>query len=212
MQDAMNRATVEKTYDTWAPVYDLVFSQLFDYPRRAAVAAAENIGGRILEVGVGTGLSLPLYSTRSKVVGIDISVPMLEQAKRRVKSRGLSNVEDLRVMDAQQLDFADATFDVVMAQYVVNTVPDPDAALDEFARVLKPGGELIVINRVGAEVGPRLAIERVLQPIAQRLGWRSEFPWGRFQDWLRRTPSMSLVEQRPKPPFQHFALMRFVRS
>lgn len=212
MQYPMSRDSVAKTYDRWAPVYDIVFGQLFERPRRAATAAAERVGGRILEVGVGTGLSLPYYSASARVVGIDISEPMLEQARKRVVQLGLTHVENLCAMDAQRLDFLDETFDVVMAQYVVNTVPDPEAALDEFARVLKPGGELIVVNRVGAEAGTRLTIERALQPVAQRLGWRLEFPWARFERWLECTPSMALIERRSMPPFGHFALIRFGKS
>jgi phosphatidylethanolamine/phosphatidyl-N-methylethanolamine N-methyltransferase len=209
MQQAMTREAVVRSYDRWAPVYDIVFGVVFDRPRRAAIAAASRVGGRILEVGVGTGLSLPLYSGSVRIVGIDISDTMLEQARRRVTSRALRHVESLHVMDAQRIRFADHSFDVVMAQYVVNTIPDPDSALDEFARVLRPGGELIVVNRNGAERGARHAFERAMQPVAQRLGWRSEFPWERFARWLRRTPSMRLLERRPMPPFHHFALMRF---
>ena len=156
MPTDVSRENVIKIYDRWAPVYDKVFGSIFEQARRAAIAASEAVGGRVLEVGVGTGISLPYYSTRCSVIGIDISEAMLDVARARVARQGLRWVEDLRVMDAQNLDFADGTFDVVTAQYVVNTVPDPEEALAEFVRVLKPGGELIVINRVGAERGVRL--------------------------------------------------------
>lgn len=211
MAVALSRDNVERTYDRWAPVYDLVFGSIFEQARRAAIAACERIGGRVLEVGIGTGISLPYYSSRCRVTGVDISEDMLEVARRRVIEQGLSNVDTLEVMDVQKLAFPDGAFDAVTAQYVVNTVPDPEAALDEFMRVLRPGGELIVINRIGAEGGPRLKVERVLQPIVQRLGWRSEFPWQRFESWIASNGTVKLVERRPMPPFGHFALLRFRR-
>ena len=205
----LTRDSVERTYDRWAPVYDLVFGAIFSRARTAAISASERVGGRVLEVGVGTGISLPYYSPRCRVSGIDISEEMLEVARKRVARRGLANVQDLRVMDAQKLEYEAGAFDVVTAQYVVNTVPDPDAALDEFARVLRPGGELVIINRIGADVGPRLTVEKMLQPIVQRLGWRSEFPWSRFESWVARNGTVELVEKSPVPPFGHFALIRF---
>jgi phosphatidylethanolamine/phosphatidyl-N-methylethanolamine N-methyltransferase len=136
----LDRVTIEKAYARWAPVYDLVFGAVFERGRSAAIAAAERVGGRILEVGVGTGISLRDYSPASRICGVDISEPMLSKARERVSELGLSNVEGLWVMDAAHLDFPDASFDVVVAQYVITTVSDPEAALDEFARVLKPGG------------------------------------------------------------------------
>lgn len=205
----LTRDSVERTYDRWAPIYDLVFGAIFSRARTAAISASERLGGRVLEVGVGTGISLPYYSPRCRVTGIDISEEMLEVARKRVADRGLANVQDLRVMDAQKLEYEAGSFDVVTAQYVVNTVPDPDAALDEFARVLRPGGELVIINRIGADVGPRLTVEKMLQPIVQRLGWRSEFPWSRFESWIARNGTVELVEKSPVPPFGHFALIRF---
>ena len=211
MTTDLDKATVTTAYARWAPVYDLVFGAVFDQGRRAAIAAADSIGGRILELGVGTGISLPLYSARSRIVGIDISPEMLRQARRRVTELGLSNVDRLEVMDAERLRFADASFDVVVASHVISTVPRPLTALDECARILKPGGELILINRVGAESGPRRTVERWLQPIARRLGWRTEFPWDHFARWTERCPDIRLVERRPVPPFGHFALLRFVK-
>lgn len=203
--------SVTKTYGRWAPVYDKVFGNIFELPRRTAIAAAEEVGGRILEVGVGTGLSLPFYSQRCRVTGIDISEEMLSVAEERVKRDGLNNVEALEVMDAQNLEFDDNSFDVVTAQYVVNTIPDPEAALDEFVRVLHPGGELIIINRIGAAAGPRRKVEKLLQPVVERLGWRSEFPWERFEQWASRS-NVRLIERRPMPPFKHFALIRFGKT
>ena len=149
----LDKQTVTKAYARWAPVYDLVFGAVFERGRHAAIAAAERVGGRILEVGVGTGISLPHYSKDCRLCGVDISAPMLRKAQERVAEFGLSNVEGLWVMDAEHLSFPDNSFDVVVAQYVITTVPNPEATLDEFARVLKPGGEIVLVSRVGAEAG-----------------------------------------------------------
>ena len=205
----LSREKVAKTYARWAPIYDKVFGTVFEQARRAAVEASEQVGGRILEVGVGTGISLPYYSSACRIVGIDISEEMLEIARQRVMTDGLDNVERLAVMDAEELEFADSSFDVVVAQYVVNTVPNPELALDEFLRVVRPGGELIIVNRVGADVGSRRAFEHLFQPVAQRLGWRSKFPWDRFERWASRSPAAYLIERRPVPPLGHFSLIRF---
>jgi len=151
----LDKETITKAYGRWAPVYDLLFGQVFERGRHAAIAAAERVGGRILEVGVGTGISLPEYARTTRLVGIDISEPMLRKAQERVDECGLTNVEALAIMDAERLSFPDASFDVVVAQYVITTVPNPEAALDEFARVLKPGGEIVLLSRVGAEAGLR---------------------------------------------------------
>src|SRR3979411_1662868 len=104
---------------------------------------------------------------------------MLRKAQSRVRALGLSNVETLAVMDAKNLAFADGSFDAVVAQYVITAVPDPEATLDDFIRVLKAGGELILVNHIGAESGPRRAFELAFAPLARRLGWRPEFPRAR---------------------------------
>jgi phosphatidylethanolamine/phosphatidyl-N-methylethanolamine N-methyltransferase len=206
---ALDKDMIAKAYARWAPVYDLVFGAVFERGRHAAIAAAERIGGRILEVGVGTGISLPDYSRANRIFGVDISEPMLRKAQERVDEFGLSNVEGLRVMDAEKLDFPDDSFDVVMAQYVVTAVPNPEAALNEFARVLKPGGEIVLLSRVGAETGLRRAFEHWFSPAARKLGWRTEFSWERYAVWAGNTAGMGLVERRAMPPFGHFSLIRF---
>jgi len=197
---ALDKETITKAYARWAPVYDLVFGAVFERGREAAIAAAEQIGGRILEVGVGTGISLPDYSPTNRICGVDISEPMLQKAMERVW-----------VMDAEHLRFPDDSFDVVVAQYVITTVPNPEATLDEFARVLKPGGEIVLVSRVGAEAGLRKALEKWFAPAARKLGWRTEFSFQRYARWADRHDGMRLVERRAMPPFGHFSLIRFTK-
>jgi phosphatidylethanolamine/phosphatidyl-N-methylethanolamine N-methyltransferase len=205
-----DREMVETAYDRWAPVYDLVFGGVFSKGRAAAIAATNKIGGRVLEVGVGTGISLPQYGPHLRIFGTDISEGMLRKAKARVAELGLRNVEGLAVMDAEKLEFPDDSFDVVMAQYVVTAVPNPEAALDEFARVLRPGGELIVLSRVSADAGMRHFIERGLQPVVRQLGFRTDFAWSRYEQWVAKRPyGIELAERRPIPPLGHFSLIRF---
>ena len=204
-----DREMVERAYDRWAPIYDLVFGGVFGKGRRAAIAATNSIGGRVLEVGVGTGISLPQYASNTRIFGIDISAAMLRKAKTRVAELGLKNVEGLAVMDAEKLDFPDRSFDVVMAQYVVTAVANPEATLDEFARVLRPGGEVILLSRVSADAGMRRFIEQLIAPAVRPLGWRTEFAWSRYAQWVARNAAMELVERRPVPPFGHFSLIRF---
>ena len=207
----LDKDTVTKAYAKWAPVYDMVFGAVFERGRAAAIEAAERIGGRILEVGVGTGISLPDYSPVNKICGVDISEPMLQKAMERVAKLDLKNVEGLWVMDAENLRFPDDSFDVVVAQYVITTVPNPEATLDEFARVLKPGGEIVLVSRVGAEAGLRKALEKWFAPAARKLGWRTEFSFQRYSTWADGHAGMRLVERRAMPPFGHFSLIRFAK-
>ena len=211
----IDKTSVERAYARWAPVYDLVFGAVFEAGRRAAIAVAEEAcgqqDGRILEVGVGTGISLPDYSRRIRLVGIDLSEPMLRKAQERVAEHSLSNVEALAVMDAERMALPDRSFDVVVAQFVITAVPNPEATLNEFARVIRPGGEIILVNQIGAEAGPRRAFEVCFAPIARRLGWRPEFRFGRLADWAERHGGVRVLEHRPMPPLGHFSLIRFER-
>jgi phosphatidylethanolamine/phosphatidyl-N-methylethanolamine N-methyltransferase len=209
--DQLDKDTVAKAYARWAPVYDLVFGSVFERGRKASIAAAERIGGRILEVGVGTGLSLPEYRWTNRLTGVDLSAPMLRKAKARVAEHRLTNVDGLAVMDAQHLGFQDGAFDVVVAQYVITAVPDPEATLNEFARVLKPGGEIILVNHLGAETGLRAAFEGWFAPLARRLGWRPEFRWERLERWASAHGGVHVIERRAMPPLGHFSLIRFGR-
>lgn len=212
MATVMQTQRVAAAYDRWAPFYDLVFGAVFRRGRSLAIERACRVGGRVLEVGVGTGLSLPDYDARCRLTGIDISAKILAKAEARVRELGLKNVDGLAVMDAERLQFADASFDVIVAQYVITAVPDPEAALDEFARVVRPGGEIVIATRVGAGRGLRGRIEKALMPITSRLGFRTEFPWRRYADWCAANGTVTLVERSPLPPFGHFELVRYQKK
>src|SRR5437764_1305288 len=208
----LDQDTITRAYARWAPIYDLVFGSVFDRGRKASIAAAECIGGRILDVGLGTGISLADYSRNNRIVGVDYSEPMLRKARARVAAHGLTHVETLAVMDAQRLGFPNASFDVVVAQFVITAVPDPEATLDEFARVTKPGGEIILVNHLSAEAGLRWSFDQWFAPVARRLGWRTEFSWERVAQWAARHGGVRLLERRAIPPLGHFSLMRFERA
>jgi phosphatidylethanolamine/phosphatidyl-N-methylethanolamine N-methyltransferase len=137
---------------------------------------------------------------------------MLRRAQARVRAQGLTNVETLAVMDAKTLAFADNSFDAVVAQYVITAVPDPEATLDDFVRVLKQGGELILVNHIGAESGPRRLFELAFAPLARRLGWRPEFPWERLVKWAATHGGVQLAERRAMSPMGHFSLIRYVKA
>jgi len=153
---------------------------------------------------------LPYYSKRCSLYGIDISDGIL--AKARIRAAKLANVEAIAVMDAEALQFDDGAFDVVVAQYVITAVPDPERALDEFARTVRRGGEIIITTRIGAGEGLRGAIEKALMPITSRLGFRTEFPFERYADWAAANGSIELVERRALPPLGHFELLRFRKN
>jgi len=210
MDTVMQTRAVAAAYDRWAPIYDLVFGAVFRRGRNIAIQAADRVGGRVLEVGVGTGISLPSYSKRCKLYGIDISEGLL--AKARERAAKLDNVEAIAVMDAEALTFEDGEFDVVVAQYVITAVPNPERALDEFARTVRRGGEIIITTRIGAGKGLRGAIEKALMPITSRLGFRTEFPFERYSDWALTNGSVDLVERRALPPLGHFELLRFRKN
>jgi phosphatidylethanolamine/phosphatidyl-N-methylethanolamine N-methyltransferase len=211
----LDKQGVERAYARWAPIYDFVFGKVFAVGRNEAIVAAERVcgltGGRILEVGVGTGISLPDYNPINRILGVDLSEPMLRKAQERVQTLALSHVEALSVMDAERMALPDQSFDVVVAQFVITAVPHPEETLDEFARVLKPGGEIILVNHIGAESGPRRLFELCFSPIARRLGWRPEFSFHRLSDWAARHGGVRVVERRALPPMGNFTLIRCAR-
>ncbi|MCW2284948.1 phosphatidylethanolamine/phosphatidyl-N-methylethanolamine N-methyltransferase [Rhodoblastus acidophilus] len=204
----IENAHVEEAYARWAPIYDLAFTAVMAPGRRAAVAAAQRLGGKVLDVGVGTGLELPMFDADVELVGVDLSEPMLRRAQDRIARDSLTRVKGLCVMDATRLAFADGTFDATVAPYVLTVVPDPQATMAELARVTRVGGEIVLVNHVGAEAGPIAWIERWMGKRSASLGWRPEFPWAILGDWIASRKDLKLVERRKIAPLGLFTLTR----
>ena len=206
------RDVMEKAYARWAPVYDVLCGPVFLNGRRAAAQAARDVGGRILEIGVGTGLSFDDYDDTTEITGIDISEPMIARARLRAASGRYPHVKGLTVMDAHDLRFADASFDCVVGQFVITLVADPERVLSECARVVKPGGQIILVNHLYSERGFAAAVERLLAQKARRLGLRPEFPFQRLAAWAQSHGGAELIERRRVKPFGVYTLVRFRRA
>jgi ubiquinone/menaquinone biosynthesis C-methylase UbiE len=172
-----DRNVMEQAYARWAPIYDAVCGPVFLNGRRAAASAAREVGGRILEIGVGTGLSFDDYDATTEIVGIDISEPMIARARERLQSGRYPFVKELAVMDAHELAYKDASFDCVVGQFVITLVEDPERVLSECARVLRPGGQIILVNHLYSERGLIAVVERLLAQKARKVGLRPEFPF-----------------------------------
>ncbi|MBD3848432.1 class I SAM-dependent methyltransferase [Bosea sp. SSUT16] len=179
--------TQKRAYATWAKFYDKIYQRMLSRPQREAVAAACACGPEILEIGVGTGLTLPYFTPESRVVGADLSLDMLKVANRKVASGGLGHVRGLTVMDACRLGFEAERFDAVTAQFVITLVPDPEQALAEMDRVLKPGGEIVISSRLVDDGGALAPFWAAVAPLARAIGWSSDFKVSRLTDWAART-------------------------
>jgi phosphatidylethanolamine/phosphatidyl-N-methylethanolamine N-methyltransferase len=199
---------VRSAYRRWAPVYDHTFGRVAAEGRKHSVEIINQGTGRVLEVGVGTGLSLPSYGRHLEIVGIDLSPEMLEKARERVAAEGLDNVAELHEMDASDLKFPDASFDTVVAMYVMTVVPDPEKVMRELSRVCRPGGDVIIVNHFSAEEGMRGWVERRMAPFADMLGWRPLFDIER----VLVCPELAVMEKRGLRPWGLFTMMRFRKA
>ncbi|TVR81030.1 MAG: methyltransferase domain-containing protein [Rhodospirillales bacterium] len=198
----MDVAAVIAAYRRYAGFYDFVFGPAFRWGRRRSVARINTLGvHRLLEVGVGTGLSLPRYRRDIHIVGIDVSRDMLAVAKRRVEEERLANVDLLAEMDGEQLAFVDGAFDAVVAMHVMSVVPDPQRCLAEMQRVCRPGGTILICNHFAA--GSEKWLTRRLEPFAKWLGWRPDFALSE----LLSGSTLDVTTNDPIPPFGLFNLV-----
>ena len=199
--------SVRKAYARWAPVYDATFGLITQIGRRRSLSAINAGEGKLLEVGVGTGLSLPGYSKNLEITGIDLSVDMLERARERVARKDLKNVAGIHEMDAADLTFPDGYFDTVVAMFVMTVVPDPVAVMAELERVCAPGGSVIIINHFFGGEGVRGTVERAMTPFAKKLGWRPDFPL----ELVMKQAGLKLSGVRSLPPMRLFTMLEFER-
>jgi phosphatidylethanolamine/phosphatidyl-N-methylethanolamine N-methyltransferase len=206
--DLLDATSVRHAYRRCAPVYDLAFGGITEAGRKHVVKIINRRKGRVLEVGVGTGLSLPCYGDHLGVTGIDLSPDMLKKARARVGRLELGNVSALYEMDAGALAFPDESFDTVVAMYVITVVPDAERVMREFERVCATGGEVILVNHFSQEEGLRGFFERTIAPVAGFIGWRSVFA----VDRVLVCEDLRLAERKALWPFGLFTMLRFVKQ
>lgn len=200
----MKSDAIKRVYGRAAGFYDVVFGPIADFGRKRVVAEINQLpGGRLLEVGVGTGISLSHYKQEHHITGIDLSPEMLDRARRRAKEGALSNVEALEVMDAEAMSFEDSSFDTVVAMYVMSVVPSPEKVIAEMQRVCKPGGKIFIVNHFSESSGIMSRIEKFLEPYSDSLGWSPHFPL----EACLGSKSLSLLEQKRVPPVGFFTML-----
>ena len=201
---ALDADSVRAAYRRWAGVYDTVFGGVSAFGRRRAVEAVNALPGvHVLEVGVGTGLALPHYSSAKRITGIDLSAEMLAFARSRVTSARLTNVEALVEVDAEATGFEVGSFDIAVAMFVASVVPNPRLLLAEMRRVVRPGGHLLFVNHFAAERGPRWWVERALAPASRKLGWHPDFA----RDALLPEADQAQAQFSSVPPLGLFTLV-----
>jgi phosphatidylethanolamine/phosphatidyl-N-methylethanolamine N-methyltransferase len=167
----MHIQAVKAAYRRYARIYDVIFGAVLQPGRRAVLEALKlRPGDRVLEVGVGTGISLPLYPRDVRITGIDVSREMLEKARARVARAKLTNIEALLEMDAEAMAFPDASFDKVVAMYVVSVVPRPEKLLEELHRVCRPDGDIFIVNHFQSDNPIIGGLERVLAGFSSQIG------------------------------------------
>jgi phosphatidylethanolamine/phosphatidyl-N-methylethanolamine N-methyltransferase len=200
----MDADAVRAAYKRWAGTYDSWFGIASRHARRAAVTAVNRTAGeQVLEVGVGTGLALPLYSASKRLTGIDLSKDMLIKARDRADGLGLHNVDALLEMDAQATEFADGQFDIAVAMFVASVVPDPRALVAELRRVVKPGGRILFVNHFAQDRGLVWWVERALAPASSVLGWHPDFRLGHMFSGA----DLKTAKITPMRPFGLFRLV-----
>ena len=200
----LDAGAVRDAYRRWAGVYDAVFGGVSSFGRKRAVAAVNRLPGtRVLEVGVGTGLALPLYRGEKRVVGVDLSREMLEKARERVAEERLLHVEGLVEMDAEHMAFRDDAFDIAVAMFTASVVPDARKLFAEMSRVVRPGGQLLFVNHFAATDGPRWWVERAMAPLSRVFGWHPDFA---LSDLMGSEVEVESLE--PCPPGGLFTLVQ----
>lgn len=196
---------IQRVYRRYAPGYDFYFGTMFQPGREEIIARMGcRPGDRILEVGVGTGLSLSLYPHHVEVTGIDLSREMLVRARARRRRQQLCQVVALRLMDAEHMQFADNSFDKVVAMYVVSVTPHPARMTDEMRRVCKPGGELFIVNHFQHPNSLVRRMERLVSPLSCVMGFRPDYS---LEHFIRET-RLEVAKQIPVNALGYWTLLQ----
>ncbi len=200
----MDINAIQKSYRRYAGRYDFYFGALFQPGRKAVIDLLDcQPGDHILEVGVGTGLSLPLYPDDTQVTGIDVSPEMLAKARQRCQEMELKQVE-LYEMDAEAMSFADHSFDKVVAMYVASVVPNPRQLIAEMTRVCRPGGELFIVNHFHSTHPVMSRLEKMVAPLSKLMGFRPDFE---LEEFVRAT-GLNVVQRSPVNLWGYWTLLR----
>lgn len=200
--------SVIKIYDRWGKIYDIIFKHIFSEGRDVGSRMLEvKPGENLLEVGIGTGLSLPLYPRHCRIMGIDISPKMLEKASEKVTEHRLTNIQ-LEVMDAQNMSFPDNSFDCVTACYVVSAAPDPLKVVSEIRRVCKPGGRIVFINHFKSHNPILAAFETMLNGVCKKFGWEATLDL----DALLEASNMTLLATEKVNMFDYWRAVLCINS
>ncbi len=202
---ALDHASIVEAYRRWAGIYDTAFGGISSKGRLRAVSLINRLpGGDVLEVGVGTGLALPHYVRSKRITGIDLSKEMLRKARERTRQDGLTNVQALHEMDAEATNFPDASFDIAVGMFVASVVPNPRRLLAEMRRLVRPGGNILLVNHFAAANGPRWWLERAMAPASRALGWHPDFA----MDAIFSAEDLARIETESVPPLGIFTLVR----
>lgn len=203
-------AVQRRAYRVWVHLYDGIYSWFLYPAHKRTGRLASSLGTRLLEIGVGTGLMLRYYAPHTEVHGIDLSAEMLQRAKE--KQAVLPHVRSLQQMDACRLSFADDSFDVAVAPFIISVVPDPLRALDEMARVVRPGGSIVIASRFGDEKGFIAWLEGLVRPLFTTIGWGALIRRSVVENWVNGRDDLALEEIRPLPPLRVFTLLRIRKA
>lgn len=209
---------VRRAYAKWAGHYDFTFAL---FGRKYVKQVVEKIntdlgatktGKRVLDVGTGTGQSLPHFAPHINVIGIDLSADMLARARKRVMRKKLHNVSSLFEMDASDLQFIDGYFDAVLATFVMSVVPEPQKVLKEMARVIRPGGRIYLFNHFKADAKDKKMlslVERRMAGASRKIGFHSDFC--RSQLDLKGT-GLRVIDETRSGPMNMFTLLTLTKD
>ena len=201
----MNIESVVKSWNRYSFTYDVVWG-FFLSPGRRQVIEKMDLGeeDHVLEVGIGTGASLPLYNEGTRVTGVDLSTKMLKVAYKRIKKQSIENAEIFE-MNAEELDFPDNHFSHVIAMYVVSVSPNPEKVIKELKRVCKPGGDIVILNHFSYENTLASRFEKILTPLSTKIGFIPFFP---LDDFLQKTDDIEIYDVERTNMLGYWTILR----